>query len=414
MMGSTTTDSGSGLALWCPPGPLSRFRTSSGWPRLYEPKLAILDQALAAPDPQVPTADRMDCSVAYLSSTRNLARWLAISAHYRAAHGDYAGAGKDLERMLGMGNLVSRGGTLIGHLVGIACQVIATDAAWTISVRHDIPAPVRQRMARAFLAADDEAEPLAEAIRADWIAVRSTVPWVYQNATLDIDQMSSPSQDKLALRRLGFLALRLVGSTPEATARNLESCYQHLVALADQPYSAAIQDEYQCLGLMLAGFRCDPRELAFRTSDPLGAVLAATLVPALGGAHGKGAQRDAALGGMALFLAVQTYEQEHGQLPEALDQLVPDYLPRVPIDPFDGKPFRYLRRDVPGLPLETWAVYSVSMNSEDDGGDAHSIGQARHENGENLDFVWPSQEYPPPSPESEPGLEELLELMKQE
>jgi hypothetical protein len=35
------------------------------------------------------------------------------------------------------------------------------------------------------------------------------------------------------------------------------------------------------------------------------------------------------------------YQMEHGRMPATLDELVPAYLPAVPLDPFDGQPFRY-------------------------------------------------------------------------
>jgi hypothetical protein len=121
-------------------------------------------------------------------------------------------------------------------------------------------------------------------------------------------------------------------------------------------------------------------------------------MPPLGTAHRKVAGRDARLRGMALFLAIQAYEKKHGALPERLDQLVPDYLPRVPEDPFDGKPFRYLRNGVPGLPVHAWGVYSVGEDFTDDGGKAHSVGTPDNDHGPNPDLVWPSQEYPKPPP----------------
>lgn len=44
-----------------------------------------------------------------------------------------------------------------------------------------------------------------------------------------------------------------------------------------------------------------------------------------------------------LKAAVRLYEAEADQPPDRLDRLVPKYLPAVPADPFDGKPFRYRR-----------------------------------------------------------------------
>eukprot|EP00752_Nemacystus_decipiens_P013955 g12391.t1 len=45
----------------------------------------------------------------------------------------------------------------------------------------------------------------------------------------------------------------------------------------------------------------------------------------------------------AIAIAIKLYEADHGQRPETLNQLVPAYLPAIPIDPFSntGEPIRY-------------------------------------------------------------------------
>ena len=63
-------------------------------------------------------------------------------------------------------------------------------------------------------------------------------------------------------------------------------------------------------------------------------------------------------------LAVERYRLARGKLPEALGQLVPDYLPAVPEDPFDGTPLRYRRTE------RGFVVYSVGEDGNDDGGKA--------------------------------------------
>jgi hypothetical protein len=42
-----------------------------------------------------------------------------------------------------------------------------------------------------------------------------------------------------------------------------------------------------------------------------------------------------------LQAALRSYQAKSGELPATLDALVPHYLPTIPADPFDGKPFRY-------------------------------------------------------------------------
>jgi len=67
----------------------------------------------------------------------------------------------------------------------------------------------------------------------------------------------------------------------------------------------------------------------------------------------------------ACALAIRMYEWDHGLRPEQLKQLVSDYLPRVPIDPFDpdAGPIRYLPDAMPAR------LYSVGLNESDDNGD---------------------------------------------
>ncbi len=66
----------------------------------------------------------------------------------------------------------------------------------------------------------------------------------------------------------------------------------------------------------------------------------------------------------AAALAIRLSELDHGRRPETLDELVPDYLPAVPLDPMDpaGGPIRYRPHADPPL------LYSVGPDLIDQGG----------------------------------------------
>jgi hypothetical protein len=66
-------------------------------------------------------------------------------------------------------------------------------------------------------------------------------------------------------------------------------------------------------------------------------------------------------------LAVERYRLRHRDWPASLDRLKPDLLAEVPLDPFDGKPLRYLKRDG-GI-----VVYSVGRDGEDNGGNLEYV-----------------------------------------
>jgi len=62
-------------------------------------------------------------------------------------------------------------------------------------------------------------------------------------------------------------------------------------------------------------------------------------------------------------LAVERYRLKYGGLPETLEALVPEFLGEVYLDPFDGKPLRYVLRPEGG-----YTVYSIGQDGRDNGG----------------------------------------------
>jgi hypothetical protein len=73
-------------------------------------------------------------------------------------------------------------------------------------------------------------------------------------------------------------------------------------------------------------------------------------------------RRDVELRLLIADLAVRQYLHERGQAPGTLDELMPSYLPAVPIDPFSGKPLIYRVQD------DGFVIYSVGPDGKDDGG----------------------------------------------
>ena len=67
----------------------------------------------------------------------------------------------------------------------------------------------------------------------------------------------------------------------------------------------------------------------------------------------------------ATALAIRLYEIEHGHRPDALDELVPDCIPAVPLDPFsaDGAPIGYRPDADPPV------LYSLGDDGVDDDGE---------------------------------------------
>ncbi len=71
---------------------------------------------------------------------------------------------------------------------------------------------------------------------------------------------------------------------------------------------------------------------------------------------------------LMLKIAIRAYQLDHGRLPSQLTQLVPDYIPALPIDPFDpsGQPPRFQNKG------DDYLLYSVGQDGYDDGGQPQS------------------------------------------
>jgi hypothetical protein len=90
-------------------------------------------------------------------------------------------------------------------------------------------------------------------------------------------------------------------------------------------------------------------------------------------------------------IALKRYELRHGQPPETLAALVPEFLPAVPVDYMDGKPLKYRRNANGGFVL-----YSVGENGKDDGGDTTLPPDKTHLRNVwfRQDVVWPAPALP--------------------
>lgn len=81
-----------------------------------------------------------------------------------------------------------------------------------------------------------------------------------------------------------------------------------------------------------------------------------------------------------LAVAIERYRVAHGSLPGRLDDLVPRFLEAVPLDPFDGRPMRYIVSPAGGK------VYSIGTDATDDHGAWTNAAGKDHGPGPDIGF----------------------------
>jgi len=91
-------------------------------------------------------------------------------------------------------------------------------------------------------------------------------------------------------------------------------------------------------------------------------IISALLLPAISSSLTREADGFARMRLATTALAIERFRLAHGRLPENLNELMPQFLSAVPIDPFDGQPLRYHRL------AKGYVIYSVGSDGHDDGG----------------------------------------------
>jgi hypothetical protein len=85
--------------------------------------------------------------------------------------------------------------------------------------------------------------------------------------------------------------------------------------------------------------------------------------------------------------AVLAFAGESGAIPKTVTELIPTYLDKVPLDPFDGQHLRFKQIG------DGFVVYSVGDNCEDDGGRPPNEGKRLTEDGDVVFRVLDARPY---------------------
>lgn len=80
-----------------------------------------------------------------------------------------------------------------------------------------------------------------------------------------------------------------------------------------------------------------------------------------------------------LAVALAAHGAEKGAYPATLEDLAPRFVARIPVDPWNGQPFRYVNRG------DSATLYSLGGDGDDDGGRPVSDDSNDDEDG---DVVW--------------------------
>jgi hypothetical protein len=207
---------------------------------------------------------------------------------------------------------------------------------------------------------------------------------IFSGTIVLIEQvMSHPSTDENILMELDELLGRSVSTMIQEAYRN--ECLYLLACLKDPSLTGwmmktnfvkrkvAVLNIYECLDQLehlvdISGWKGHERfqqiEQIKKNTENLSVfhVMTRSYIPFILKDMETDVKFQTRLDSVRTAIAIERYRLETNKLPEGLDSLVPKYIEKIPIDPYDGKPLRYKRLE------KGYTVYSIGLYGGDNGG----------------------------------------------
>jgi len=333
--------------------PLDLIVEASRRPRYYSPSPSLLGNKS-----EFLTAT----SLPGIQFIRETSRCLSARAMWHLGEGRADNAWNDVLASHRIARLAAQGHTLVDQLVAIAIHQMACDR--TITLLHHVGlSPEQSKTIQRDIASLDDFSGMANSI--DRMERAYFLDVVTRLSRGDNESMSSEVglEDHMTLFNYVSVDWNIV-------LRVGNKLYDRMAAAARLPNYAARQREFAKIDTEVAQLTSNFGPATFLAAvlspsargDAIAAVMAGLFLPALNAAMAAEDRANTTLDLTRLTAALAVYRAEHGAYPNQLSDLVPDVLPKLPLDLYNAKPFIYKRTD------DGYLLYSAGENGQDDRG----------------------------------------------
>ena len=331
--------------------------------QLLRSGLPALFDSLSDPQPMVPESNIERPGIMHpmpaLGDARSLVRFNLARMSLARRRGDDLEFARALRHNLAINHAVSRDASLIAHLVYV---LLDSNTSQRI-VEEQLAKAMSPELLRAAMALIDESKT------ADWelsingerLMVLDAIDWAYQTGRFEVIGISEPTRAED--ETIDAFVARVGWATREETLDEFDRaltlytwCFDDNADLAGK---AATQTEE-----WLAHFK---KDAAYRKRFTVMSAAAPAIARAMNMEQAARSTR----GAIKAFLAAELFRIEKGHAPESLGELVPGYLPVLPIDWCSPtrEPLRYKKLDAKADSLgRAFLIYSVGRDGTDDSG----------------------------------------------
>jgi len=287
-----------------------------------------------------------------------LARLMSLRAEALARDGKTDEAIEQAMKLAEFGHkFVGARGCLISYMVGSAVKGMGTEKVRRLLVKDGLTADRLLPLIGRLASMGDEGPALADAFRAEYVFASTPITDPQAMAGLFAGPLGgAPGGNAYGLANadVWYVAMH-VGYfyKPNKTARQHAEFYSGRLEDASKPL-AEVHTPARPTGLL------NTTPLGLIAPNGIGNLLVQITIPAIGGVHKLKSLNQTQTAATEVLVALRCFKLKTGRLPLKLDELVPEYMPAVPLDDFDGKPIRYS--------AEKKIVYSVGEDFKDGGG----------------------------------------------
>ena len=286
---------------------------------------------------QMPILNFNDPHTGYCSHYRQLARLLGCTGELARRNGAHEQAANEFLTVVKFGRDCASGGSVLPMLVGSVISGIGTKALRTLLLENSLPIETSQAIGAALRRVSATFPPVPETLRYELI---------YSKQMLDSAFKTNASWRVISRNR---------------THRLFDAAYGEMIQESQKPYWRGERKK------VIEKWSGENISWWWIFDRPIPRIFLGLFLPSLDGVHSIAARREADLQATVIVCALAGHTRDYGEPPERLEQLILDFLPAVPVDPFDGKPFRYRREDA------AWVVWSVGKDRKDDNAAWHEF-----------------------------------------
>lgn len=315
-----------------------------------------------------------------LSHLRELARWGVVQGNYLFAKGKEKEAFDWFLNVAKFSKMLEnspRPAGMIQYLVGAAINSIGLEGTRKRIGESNLPPEILKNYARKLEELAGDGEGLKRSFRMEYMMTSNSFQLVepslyWKSKVREMEEIYG--EDVLYLPSILSTWAR-VYYKPNETHLEVAEFWRSMIREIDKTYKEMkvpnLLEKEKMEYFELEGDDClglgeEIKETLFRENS-LGREMVETMTPVVSGIIETKCREKFQREALACLVALRAYQKAKGYLPTSLEELVPEYLSQVPIDPFDGEPLRYSR--------EKRIIYCVGKDLKDSGG---SIGEKGH------------------------------------